>query len=152
MGISDLISQIFEYKGNYKKFDLTRTGKMALLGGFTNGICLTRWYRLIDDRFHKKIIYKIIADQLVYAPASISFFLVTTKKGDCSLNGYRSYFNYKFIDIWKSDCLVWPMSNYLNFKYIPVHRQPIFTSCVDLGWNTYMSYFLHKATKKKNHN
>ena len=139
MCISDMTSQIFEGNG----FDVKRNVKMTLLGGFTNGMCLTKWYRFIDVRFKGQIIPKILADQLIYSPLSISFFLITTNKDNCSLNGYRSRVNERFIDIWKSDCFVWPVFNLINFKYIPVSKQPIFTSCVDLGWNTYMSYSLH---------
>ena len=141
MCISDGTAQLFEKK-NF--FDFERNLKMTLLGGFTNGLCLTRWYKLIDFYFKGKIIPKIIVDQFIYSPLSISFFLITTNNDNCSLNGYRTRINNNFFTIWTSDCCVWPVSNYFNFKFIPVIRQPIFTSCVDLGWNTYMSYSLNK--------
>ena len=70
MCISDMTSQIFEGNG----FDVKRNVKMTLLGGFTNGMCLTKWYRFIDVRFKGQIIPKILADQLIYSPLSISFF------------------------------------------------------------------------------
>ena len=148
MSISDITSQMFEIKWQYKQFDFQRNLKMTLLGGLTNGLCLTRWYRFIDIRFNGRMLPKIIADQIIYSPLSISFFLTTTNKENCSLNGYRTRFNDKFIDIWKSDCCVWPITNYLNFKFVPINKQPIFTSCIDLGWNTYMSCLLHKKNKK----
>lgn len=144
MCISDVTSQMFETKWKFEKLDVQRTIKMTLLGGLTNGLCLTKWYKFIDVFFKGKIFPKIIADQLVYSPLSISFFLITTNKDNCSLNGYRSRVNERFIDIWKSDCCVWPVTNYLNFKYIPVYKQPIFTSGIDLAWNTYISHSLHK--------
>ena len=144
MWISDTIAQAFE--SNFTKFDVKRNVKMTLLGGITNGLFLTKWYIIIDYHFKRKILYKIIADQLVYSPLSIGFFLVSTNEKDCSLNGYRTRVDNNFLDIWKTDCFVWPISNYLNFKYIPLRSQTIFTSYVDLGWNSYISYSLYKPT------
>ena len=34
-----------------EQINLKRTAKMAVIGGFTNGFCLTLWYRQIDRTF-----------------------------------------------------------------------------------------------------
>ena len=142
MGIGDLISQ----KVENKQINLKRTAKMAVIGGFTNGFCLTLWYRQIDRTFKHQnymVFKKIIADQTIYAPASILFYLAVTPNQIGSMDEYRKLCNQKFFDIWKADCYVWPISNYINFSYMPLRYQPIFTSFVNVGWNTYISYKTH---------
>ena len=50
MGIGDIIAQ--KYDNN--SLDLKRSAKMAVLGGFSNGLCLTYWYRFIDKAFYRQ--------------------------------------------------------------------------------------------------
>lgn len=142
MGVGDIISQKIEKR----PVDYKRCAKMAMIGGFTNGVCLTLWYRQIDKVFkHQKhmVLKKMIADQTIYAPASILFYLGVTSNHIGSMDEYRKICDQKFFDIWKADCCVWPVSNYINFSYMHLRYQPIFTSFVDVGWNTYISYKTH---------
>ena len=67
MGVGDILSQNIENRAEIRSIDYKRCLKMALIGGFTNGICLTLWYRHIDKVFRnqKHMVYKkMIADQL----------------------------------------------------------------------------------------
>lgn len=143
MGIGDIIAQ--KYDNN--SLDLKRSAKMAVLGGFSNGLCLTYWYRFIDKAFYRQkhvIIKKIVADQFIYSPLSILFFLGVTSKQLGSFDEYRKRCDNNFSDIWKADCSVWPAANYINFKYVPLYRQPVFSSMIDVGWNSYICYKTQK--------
>ena len=86
---------------------------------------------------------KMIADQTIYSPISILFYIGVISNQIDSMDEYRKVCNQKFFDIWKTDCCVWPAFNYINFSYIPLQYQPIFTSFIDVGWNTYISYKTH---------
>ena len=142
IGFGDLISQKIEkIPLNYN-----RTVKMMLLGGFTNGLCLPYWYTYIHKIFKNQsniVIKKILADQVIYAPFSILFYLSVTSKQIGSIEEYKKHCYQSFFSIWISDCFFWPIFNYINFSYINVKNQYKFTSIVDLTWNTYLCYKLY---------
>ena len=48
--------------------------------------------------------------------------------------------------IWATDCFFWPVANAINFSQVPLIYRPIFTSCSDLVWSTFLSYYtMHVA-------
>ena len=93
------------------------------------------------------VVKKIMLDEAIFAPISISSYIMLSNYLDNKpkLSNYQN----TFLDIWKTDLLVWPLSNSINFKYIPVGYQPIWTSVISLGWNTFISY---RTNKKNNTN
>ena len=43
--------------------------------------------------------------------------------------------------IWATDMLFWPLANGVNFTQIPLVYRPVFTSCADLVWQTFLSFY-----------
>lgn len=43
--------------------------------------------------------------------------------------------------IWATDMLFWPLANGINFTQIPLIYRPVFTSCADLVWQTFLSFY-----------
>lgn len=37
--------------------------------------------------------------------------------------------------------LFWPLANGINFTQIPLVYRPVFTSCADLVWQTFLSFY-----------
>lgn len=47
-------------------------------------------------------------------------------------------------EILRNSLLVWLPANTFNFQCVPAHFRPIFTSCVQVCWNTYLSLTSHR--------
>ena len=78
--LGDLFSQGIEKK-SIDNIDNGKAFRTGLLGIIANGFFLPRWYKYLDQVFStsmvgKAVVFKTIADQVVYAPfAIIAFFL-----------------------------------------------------------------------------
>lgn len=102
------------------------------------------------------LVAKIYADQFLFSPLYICFFLLSTglmmdfpnyksnqpiypqfKK---SLLSTWQNVKSKFINIYVTDCAVWPLAQMANFAFVPSHLQPIFVNVVNVAWNTFLSY------------
>lgn len=118
------------------------------------------WYRSLDLLFGhsmKKmstVVFKVILDQLIYAPFSIGvFFSVASYSKGGNLDSM--YLNLKekteesFIDTWAADCMVWPLVNFVNFRFIPIYMRPTFVGFAQLMWQTYMSTVSYRECQKQ---
>jgi hypothetical protein len=102
------------------------------------------------------LVAKIYADQFLFSPLYIAFFLMSTgimmdgQKYDSSkpflpqlkeaVDKSWVTVKKKFVEIFVTDCAVWPLAQMANFAFIPSHLQPIFVNIVNIGWNTFLSY------------
>jgi hypothetical protein len=102
------------------------------------------------------LVAKIYADQFLFSPLYIGFFLLSTglmmdlQNYDTSLSLYPQFqqslrktwenMKTKFVNIFVTDCAVWPLAQMANFAFVPPHLQPIFVNVVNVGWNTFLSY------------
>jgi Mpv17 / PMP22 family len=135
--------------------NLKRSCKVGLLGLCMNAGALSVWYRLLD-RFigHnrtsvKQVALKVAADQFVYAPFALTTFLSFTAAVDAdSPEAQRSAalasLKQNLLHTYVADWSVWPLANAVAFRYIPTAYRPSFISCVQLGWQGYMSSVSYK--------
>ena len=132
------------------RIDIMRSMRTGCLGIVMNGVTLHYWYRALDGMFGmsmksiKNVIFKCIADQLVYAPFSIIAFFsyaAVNKGGD--MRDVTSRCAQKcddaFVDTWGADCSVWPLINLVSYSMVPVHVRPTFIGLAQVGWQSYLS-------------
>ncbi|CAN0198168.1 unnamed protein product [Ectocarpus sp. 12 AP-2014] len=130
--------------------DYARSGKVGLLGIMLNGFALGAWYRVLDryigsDRTRfQQILKKLVVDQMVYAPFSITSFLgyaaVLNGGGPAKVvDETKKNLGETFWSIWLTDWKVWPAANLVMFRFIPSSYRPSFASMVQVAWQAYLS-------------
>ena len=127
----------------------------GFLGIFLNGLVLPVWYRTLDTKFGSNrantsgVLNKVLADQLVYAPFSISvFFLYSTCVNSSTAFNFQNNDGNKFVEkmkvsfysTWLADCAFWPFVNLVNFRLIPIIYRPVFVGVAQVFWQSYVSH------------
>jgi hypothetical protein len=122
-----------------------------MLGIFMNGILLHYWFRLLDLQFGSSmksktgVFFKIIADQIAYAPTAIilffsySTFLESEELTNNFLNKTKNKLKSEFLTTYAADCVMWPIVNFVNFRFVAIPYRPTFVGSAQLFWQTYMS-------------
>jgi protein Mpv17 len=159
--VGDVLAQKLEH-GEGKSLDLKRSLKLGLLGFVMNGVFLHSWFTYLDKvvgtcmKTKATVLYKVLADQVVYAPfAIIAYFSYATATKSSSVEpsvvtkqatevspSKMSFVDKLHNDFWPTftaDCTIWPLANVVNFRYVPLLYRATFTSVVSLLWQTYMS-------------
>jgi len=156
--VGDILSQVVAQSSegnNSATVDIWRAARTGTVGVFMNGFMLHFWYRSLDVVFGsamksvKMVVYKCMADQLVYAPFSIAIFFsyASINKG----GSIREMFDTmtkksseSFFETWAADCMIWPWVNFLNFRFVPIYLRPTFIGMAQVMWQTYLSTVGHK--------
>ncbi len=101
------------------------------------------------------LVAKIYADQFIFSPFYIVFFMMTTgtaleykNNEDQTVGANVSNaiskawvgVKKKFIDIYITDCALWPLAQMANFAFVPTQYQAIFVNIINIGWNAFLSY------------
>jgi protein Mpv17 len=166
------------------RIDNGRVMRTAVYGCVMNGLVLYQWFRVVDKVFGssmantRTVLLKMLADQLVYAPFSITVYFGVNclKYTDTQSNVGSNHLNNSNNDIisdrelsvtlqvddfihkmrasfwstYMADWTVWPAVNLVNFKFIPLHFRPTFVCCAQLCWGTYLSSVANKH-KRRSH-
>lgn len=130
--------------------DFERSAKVGLLGIALNGVALGAWYKVLDKYLGssrtnmKSVLSKILADQMCYAPFTITSFVTYA----AVLNGggvkktweeARHNMSETFVSTWLMDWKIWPAANLVMFRFIPSSYRPSCASLVCVAWQTYLS-------------
>lgn len=160
-GGGDVMAQILEQggseiglKSDQYNIDRVRSARVAALGFFVSGFVLYHWYSLMDKYIgtsmqNNAIVFKkMVADQVIYAPLSISVYFASTTvdvKADAgqNLTAFEKKMKSSFLTTYMADFAMWPAVNFLNFRYIPLNFRPTFVGAAQLTWQTYMSWVAH---------
>jgi protein Mpv17 len=135
--------------------NLKRSCKVGLLGLCMNAGALSVWYRLLDRYIGhnrtdvKQVVLKVAADQLVYAPFALTAFLSFTAAVDettpeAQQAAALASVQQNLLRTYIADWSVWPLANAVAFRYMPTAYRPSFISCVQLGWQSYISSVSYK--------
>ncbi len=154
----DLGAQLIEHRQQSSaevNIDMHRLLEMTTLGFFINGVLVPKWLQFIWRRFPgtdtKSVLKKIAADQIVFAPFTVCFYLPMTvlfqefseKKLDSS-----KPLGHKILDtvttkgppILMIDWMVWPVASFINFKYIPHKSQQLYYAVLSSLWTCFLSF------------
>ena len=164
----DIMSQQIATNESNKKVDYGKAIKTGFLGVLMNGLFLHHWYRGLDKAFGSSmkkntrgIIFKMVADQIIYSPIAIAIFFgwvssysienegtdlvpITNKFNVENINRVVVKFKEKmdnfFLSTWATDCCFWPLINLVNFRYVPLNYRPTYVGIAQIAWQTFMSY------------
>ncbi|KFH45512.1 hypothetical protein ACRE_036540 [Hapsidospora chrysogenum ATCC 11550] len=139
----DITAQQLVERRGLEKHDLTRTGRMALYGGFVFGPVATTWFNFLARRVNpsnKRLttMARVACDQLAFAPVMIGVFLssMATMEGGSPKHKLE-------ITWWpalKANWMVWPFVQMVNFTFLPLQHRVLFANVVSIGWNSYLSW------------
>lgn len=153
-GFGDVVSQCLD-KPAGTRVNWERVVKMGAFGAALNGVCYLSWYRALDRAFGTKrssmstVMKKTIADQVIMAPFALTACLAWAplKESMDSSSAQKAYDNVEsnVLEAWVMDCKVWPLANMVAFSLVPTIYRPTFIACVQLGWQSYMSWISHRG-------
>ncbi|BFY99393.1 hypothetical protein BsWGS_02433 [Bradybaena similaris] len=134
------------------KYDLARTGRMAIIGVML-GPFNHFWYafldRLIVGKTRRIIIKKIMIDQAVAG----TFFCTSFLYGISILEGKTheaaiEEWKHKFLKIYMLDWTFWPMAQCINFKFVPSKFRVLYVCVSTFIWNSLLSYIKYKPKEE----
>lgn len=154
-GLGDIIEQyierVFLHTGP-ARWDTIRTSKLASTG-LPVGILSHYWYLQLDKRFaqtsHLNVLRKIVASQLIYAPACILVFFLTLGVLNRT-HPNEIWFNIesKGKRLYMVDWITWPPISLVNFYLIPLRYRLLYENVVSIGFDVFNSYVYHNHPEK----
>ncbi|RFU30884.1 hypothetical protein B7463_g5463, partial [Scytalidium lignicola] len=139
----DAAAQQLVEKRGLKKHDLARTGRMVLYGGAVFGPAATTWFKFLQHKVvlrnkNAEIVARVAADQLIFAPTNLFFFLSSMAIMEGSSPKDKLDNSYKTAI--QSNWMVWPFVQAVNFKLVPLHHRVLVVNVISIGWNCYLSF------------
>ncbi|KAM4058103.1 peroxisomal protein [Hirsutella rhossiliensis] len=139
----DITAQQLVDKRGIKGHDLTRTGRMALYGGFVFGPVATTWFGFLARRVNfsnRRIetLARVACDQTLFAPVMIGVFLssMATMEGASP----KERLQRTWWPALQTNWMVWPFVQIVNFTFLPLQHRVLFANIISIGWNCYLSW------------
>lgn len=147
------------------QWDKLRTFKFSLLGLCFIGPTLHFWYtnlfRMLPGTNLGRVIQRLALDQFLFSPTFIctimSLVLVLDRSCDGLLNKelpnesllktIENKLRQEYATTVQTSWLVWLPASFINFKFIRVELQTLFSNCVGLLWNIYLSKVAHNTVE-----
>lgn len=158
-GSADLICQAISYKKRAAEneeeeltFDLARTGRFTFMGSAFVAPIVHNWYGLLGSRIPgnslSAILKRLFCDQILFAPLFIPSFMTTlfTLEGQ-DMNSILPVLKRDVPDVVVSNWTLWIPAMFVNFAYIPLQWQVLYSNCVGLVWNIYVSWKTQEESK-----
>ena len=142
----DCVCQMVIEGGN---FDAFRAFRFFVTGTVLVGPVLHYWYGFLFRRFPpsagmSSTLSRLACDQLLFAPSFIPAFLgfaFALEGGATKLihdlpNTLQAEWGNMIVTNWG----LWVPAQFINFNFIPGPYQVLFSNCVGVAWNTYLSW------------
>lgn len=130
-------------------FSLDRRRSISIgIWAFTfMGPVLHFWYATLDRMFVGRyaVVYKLLCDQLMFAPFFNSSFLAGTGALEGKpLNEVAHAVTSKFWASMKANWMLWPAAQFVNFSFVPSAYQVLYVNGIALIWNIILTYISHE--------
>jgi len=128
-----------------KALDFPRIGKFTFLGVALVGPILHFWYGALARRIPGvdilSILKRLALDQLLFAPAFIAIFFTSalTLEGK-NFNEIMTKLKKEWVPTVQANWSIWTPAQFINFRFIDPKYQVLFSNCVGVIWNIYLSY------------
>ncbi|KAF7553613.1 hypothetical protein G7Z17_g3516 [Cylindrodendrum hubeiense] len=139
----DITAQQLVQKRGFENHDLTRTGRMALYGGFVFGPAATTWFGFLSRNVNVRnkrleTVARVACDQLIFAPVMIGVFLssMATMEGASA----KERLDKTYWPALSTNWMVWPFVQMINFTFLPLQHRVLFANVISIGWNSYLSW------------
>ncbi len=136
-----------------KVLDFPRIGKFTFLGVALVGPLLHFWYgglaRRIPGVDLVSTLKRLALDQLLFAPAFIAVFFTSalTLEGK-SFNEIMTKLKNEWAQTVQANWSIWTPAQFINFRFIDPKYQVLFSNCVGVVWNIYLSYATYNEKEK----
>ncbi|KAH7159605.1 hypothetical protein B0J13DRAFT_539247 [Dactylonectria estremocensis] len=132
------------------EYDPLRTARSMAIGGMV-AIPNYKWFIFLSNHFNyasrwRTLSTKIVVSQICFTPTFNSFFFgaQAVLSGD-GLGGAVERIKTCVPASVVNSAKFWPPFTAFTFTYIPMEYRSIFTGCIAVGWQTYLSYINKKA-------
>ncbi|CAG7833569.1 unnamed protein product [Allacma fusca] len=122
--------------------------------GLTIGFVCHHWYNWLDrfmpGRTLRVVMKKVLIDQLICSPATISTFFVTL--AIIERNSAEEFLDEVKSKSWRlylAEWVIWPPAQYINFYYLPTRYRVLYDNTISLGYDFYTSYVKHEIPTSK---
>uniref|UniRef100_A0A8B9K989 Si:ch211-120k19.1 n=1 Tax=Astyanax mexicanus TaxID=7994 RepID=A0A8B9K989_ASTMX len=129
--------------------DLAQTARVALVGFFFHSNFNYHWLRALERMFPgggaKRISLKVLLDQLIAAPATISAFYIGLSTLEGKEDPFADWKN-KFWASYKTGVVYWSTMQAVNFSLVPPVARTVFAGGIALGWTIFLFIFQTENT------
>ncbi|KAA0157951.1 hypothetical protein FNF28_06458 [Cafeteria roenbergensis] len=142
----DVLCQLVVEGVKPEDFDYKRCLRLIAVNCMLVGPTLTVWYGFlgrVTGAWGTGIvptIKRVLVDQIAFAPPFIAAFFVTA----ATLEGRADDAPRRLREGWASAVLanysLWPAAQMINFGLVPAAMRVVFSNCVGVVWNMYLSY------------
>jgi hypothetical protein len=99
------------------------------------------WFALLEARALSPL-SRMLADQLLFAPASLAIFIVAQSHFDGAGRSPAAALRSAFLPILCANYVVWPAFQLANFALVPPHLQVLAVGLASFAWTVYLSLAL----------
>ncbi|UNI17557.1 hypothetical protein JDV02_003889 [Purpureocillium takamizusanense] len=145
-----LIADLSAQRIGGREHDPVRTGRTVLIG-LVAAIPHFKWFVFLSRNFNYtsragSIATKVLVNQAVFAPTFNTYFFgaqALLSGEDLAATGQRlrDTLPPSLVNSFK----VWPATMAIAFTWLPFEFRAIFSGCVAVGWQTYLSYLNRQA-------
>lgn len=146
-GMGDMSCQYIYHKHDEDTFspDWLRTGRFSLLGFGLIAPVVHKWYGLLMKKIPgqniQAVLKRLFCDQILFAPLFIPTFMTSLMalegKG---MDTIPAVLQRDVPDVVISNWTLWIPAMFVNFRFVPVQWQVLYSNCIGLGWNVYLSW------------
>lgn len=147
--VADVVEQKFISKK--MKHDPNKTVRIATVGTFVIAPLVFYWIRLAEKMFPgkqlKTVITKVVAEQVMFAPVSISCFY----KATTVLEGknFQEEMKTKYFKTWKTGLAFWPFVQTFNFGVVTPMYRPFVVAGASFCWSIFLCFMKEDKKKEK---
>lgn len=163
MGLGDILAQyLFPTNQSNKSstFDYQRTFRAFIFGSCIFGPIGHTWYKFLGTKIQwksnnrsytklKTTLFRVLIDQTIFVPFicyPIYYGSMTLFEGKQPIwQNLKLKFEEKWWDTVRTNWMVWPFVQFANFYLLPPHLRLLMINFVSIGWNTFLSYILHRT-------
>ena len=146
-GAADLMCQYIYHRNDHGTFspDWMRTGRFSLLGFGLIAPVVHNWYgfliKKVPGQFIPAVLKRLFLDQIIFAPLFIPTFMTSLM----TLEGKRmdvipAVLMKDVPDVVVTNWILWIPAMFVNFRFVPGQWQVLYSNCVGLVWNVYLSW------------
>ena len=108
----------------------SRVAAVATFGATADAVALRAFHVAVETRLPSPL-FRMIAEQVLYAPVSNTAYLTLTKKTNWTIDD--------FARLYSRDCGFWGVASYVGDRYVPLRVRYLYVSGATLCWNTWRS-------------
>jgi len=152
----DSLEQNYEMvKSSERQYDLRRTFNMSVTGVTIGAVC-HYWYIWLDKflpgRTLKIACKKMLMDQIICSPVTISTFFVTLAIVErSSADEFADELRSKSWRLYLAEWVIWPPAQLINFFFLPTRYRVLYDNTISLGYDVYTSYVKHEIPTEHSH-